>query len=233
LASSLYFFRWRSWFVNDPLSHNRATRIPAIPVRKAAEKINHLLVRLKQSTLGELPIQTGTTAERPTAVSLLVKKRRRWTLLLWLAFFMNYVPLYFLVSWIPKIVMDSGLPLEHGIYAGVALNAGGLLGILIMGYFPDALGLRSFIRHFFLIAAICMIVFAFSPSQVGFLLTITFLLGLFISGGLVGLYMVSARIYPTEIRSAGVGWGIGPDVLVRLSVHISVAYGSVYSGRRH
>jgi hypothetical protein len=35
------------------------------------------------------------------------------------------------------------------------------------------------------------------------------LLGFGIQGGFVGLYAVSARIYPTEFRTTGVGWSIG------------------------
>ena len=34
-------------------------------------------------------------------------------------------------------------------------------------------------------------------------------LGFTIQGGFVGLYSVAARIYPTEFRTTGVGWGIG------------------------
>jgi MFS family permease len=35
------------------------------------------------------------------------------------------------------------------------------------------------------------------------------LIGFGMQGGFVGLYAVSARLYPTEIRNTGIGWGIG------------------------
>lgn len=35
------------------------------------------------------------------------------------------------------------------------------------------------------------------------------LLGFGIQGGFVGLYTVAARLYPTSVRSTGVGWAIG------------------------
>jgi MFS family permease len=30
-----------------------------------------------------------------------------------------------------------------------------------------------------------------------------------VQGGFVGFYSVAARLYPTEIRNTGIGWGIG------------------------
>ena len=35
------------------------------------------------------------------------------------------------------------------------------------------------------------------------------LIGFGMQGGFVGLYAVAARLYPTEIRNTGIGWGIG------------------------
>jgi MFS family permease len=40
-------------------------------------------------------------------------------------------------------------------------------------------------------------------------LLLVFLLMFFVQGAFTGLYAVAARIYPTEIRTTGVGWAIG------------------------
>ena len=53
------------------------------------------------------------------------------------------------------------------------------------------------------------------------------LLGFGIQGGFVGLYAVSARIYPTEFRTTGVGWSIG---IGRLGGIIGPAIGGVLIG---
>jgi len=35
------------------------------------------------------------------------------------------------------------------------------------------------------------------------------LIGFTIQGGFVGLYAMAARIYPTQVRTTGIGWAIG------------------------
>ena len=52
-----------------------------------------------------------------------------------------------------------------------------------------------------------MMLFGFFSGS--FLLLLFCLIGFGIQGGFIGLYAVAARIYPTEIRSTGIGWAIG------------------------
>jgi MFS family permease len=122
---------------------------------------------------------------------------------------MTFMTLYFIYSWIPKIIVDSGLSLEKGIYTSIALNVGAIVGVTSLGYFSDKYGLARMTLIFLLGAATAMIVFAFSPSIIALLLAVTFFVGMFIQGGFGGLYSASARIYPTEVRTTGVGWAIG------------------------
>ena len=55
------------------------------------------------------------------------------TLKLWIAFFSAFMCLYYLISWIPKMVNDMGLSIELGIYSGVIFNVGAFLGIITQG----------------------------------------------------------------------------------------------------
>ena len=48
--------------------------------------------------------------------------------------FFAFVCLYYLISWIPKIVTDLGLSQELGIYSGTMFNVGAFLGIITQGY---------------------------------------------------------------------------------------------------
>ena len=40
-------------------------------------------------------------------------------------------------------------------------------------------------------------------------MTLILLIGILQQGGFTGLYGTAAKIYPTEIRSTGIGWAIG------------------------
>ena len=54
-----------------------------------------------------------------------------------------------------------------------------------------------------------MVVFAAAPNQEGLLLTLTFIVGVLQQGGFTGLYAVAAKVYPTSIRTTGIGFAIG------------------------
>ena len=177
--------------------------------RNALQKCNRILAGLQQPELAEMPVIDKSKQVRPSVTSLLTVDQRNATIRLWLAFFMTFMSLYFLLSWIPKIVVDAGLTLEKGIYAGIAINLGAVFGVLILGYVSDKKGLRPLIFWFLLLGAISMIAFGFSPAIIGLLLILSFLIGFFVDGGFIGLYAVAARIYPTEIRTTGIGWAIG------------------------
>ena len=61
---------------------------------------------------------------------------------------------------------------------------------------------------FLAIGTACMIAFPHVPSA-NSLLMLSAVMGFFVLGGFIGLYSVAARLYPTSIRAAGIGWGAG------------------------
>jgi benzoate transport len=175
---------------------------------KALVKLNRVLLRLDLPVMPGLP-QVEAEPEAPSVRSLLVHQRRKATLQLWSTFFLCFGTLYFLLSWIPKLLVDSGLPLEQAIYAGIAFNLGGVVGNIAVAGAAGKFGLQRGVLYFNFSAALGMLVFALVPLELGYMLALTALIGLFQQGGFVGFYMVAARMYPAEIRTTGVGWGIG------------------------
>ncbi len=175
--------------------------------RNALRRVNAILRKMKADTLEHLPAQRQAT--RAGSVSMLFAPRFQFrTLLLWLAFFMAFATLYFLLSWIPKLTTEAGMPERFGIYSGTVFNLGAFFGILVLGGFAVGIGLRKTIFVFLCSAAILMALFGFFSGS--FLVLVMFgLIGFSMQAGFVGLYPVAARIYPTEIRSTGIGWAIG------------------------
>ncbi len=174
----------------------------------ALEKINRILSRMGWPVLSAIP-EAVAEVVRPSVKRLLTPEYRNWTLLLWCGFFMAFLTLYFLFSWVPKITVDAGLSVDKGIYIGTALNFGAFLGGALLGYLSDRFGVRPLIIVFFTGGVIFMVAFGFAPAQVVLLLTLAFVLGFCVLGGFVGFYISAARLYPTEIRTTGVGWSIG------------------------
>jgi benzoate transport len=175
---------------------------------KALDKINRILRSLEQAPLDALPPAPATVTSG-SVMALLTTARRNNTLRLWLAFFLNSLTVYFIFSWVPKIVVDAGLPLEQGILAGLMVNAGAVIGIPTLGYLSGTRGLRPLILTFLLLGTGCVGLYGFVGQSVPLLLSVGFLIGFFVMGGFIGLYAVAARIYPTELRTTGIGWTIG------------------------
>ena len=175
---------------------------------KALDRINRILHGLEHAPLDALPPAPATETSGGV-MALLTTARRNNTLRLWLAFMLNSLTVYFIFSWVPKIVVDAGLPLEQGILAGLMVNAGAVIGIPTLGYLSGTRGLRPLILTFLLLGTGCVGLYGFVGQSVPLLLSVGFLIGFFVMGGFIGLYAVAARIYPTELRTTGIGWTIG------------------------
>ena len=170
----------------------------------ALEKANAILGKMNRETLTTLPSLSIETVEKPSIKSLLTPERKLSTLQLWLALFMAFASLYFLTTWIPKLASSAGLSMELAIYAGTVFNLGSWVGIMTQGYLSSRFGLRRTIFGFLAATAVLMVIFGFFKGS-SLVLVLFSLIGFGVQGGFVGMYAVAARLYPTEIRSTGVG----------------------------
>ena len=175
--------------------------------KNALSRVNLILKKLDFSKIDFLPSKINIGSKTPVN-SLFQTKYIDSTIKLWTAFFFSFACLYFLISWIPKMVTELGLSLELGIYSGTVFNIGAFFGIVTQGYFSSKFGLKKIISIFLIFTFLIMTqIQHFFGSD--WMLLIFGALGFTIQGGFVGLYSVAARIYPTEFRTTGVGWGIG------------------------
>ena len=163
-------------------------------------------------SLGELPTTIDTSAGRTSLfpiAELFRHGRAAVTVLLWLAYFMNLLVLYTVVSWLPALLKASGFPNSAGVTAITLFGAGGVIGSLIQG--PLA---RRFPPHKVLaceFAVFVAFVFTLASAQLALPLVTfaSFGIGWAIQGAQAGLNIYAATIYPTYIRSTGIGWGLG------------------------
>lgn len=181
----------------------------------ALARANAILRRLGRQPLPALP-EVGTVALATTRpgflagmLQLLQREHINKTLTLWAAFLMCFSTLYFLMSWIPQLVEASGFDAAVGREAYFLFNLGGVLGIYLIGWLSTRFMLTSLICYLSVAAAVAMVVFAVAPAERNLLLALTLLIGILQQGGFTGLYSAAAKVYPTNIRSTGIGWGIG------------------------
>ena len=173
----------------------------------AISRINKIFDKLKIANIKALPVYKKNNNQ--IAINELLNKQYiAPTLKLWIAFFSAFVCLYYLISWIPKLVTDLGLSMELGIYSGIIFNVGAFLGIITQGYLSSKFGLKRVISTFMILTCVLMTLIRYFIDS-DLMLFIFGVMGFTIQGGFVGLYAFAARIYPIEFRTTGIGWGIG------------------------
>ncbi|MCP3472273.1 MFS transporter [Bradyrhizobium sp. CCGUVB1N3] len=178
----------------------------------ADEQIASLLVRLDPAispSAASRYVMHGSKASGFPVTKLLGEGRASMTVLLWIAFFMNLLVMYFLVNWMPSLLKASGLPLNIAILSTAVLNAGGVVGAIVLGRFVDRLDPYLVLGGAYSASALFIAGIAFGSANVWTLMTSTFLAGFGVVGAQIGMNALAAGLYPTEIRSTGVGWALG------------------------
>ena len=179
----------------------------------ALEKINKILLKLNAPSISELPPSNNDSEVTISMIGnmrmLLSPKFRRLSLMLWTSFFCAFGTLYFLMSWIPKLMENAGYDMAVGRDAFLLFNLGGVIGIYLLGILSVKWKLTNLILNLSLVSAVSMIIFALVPNQLNILFILILVIGILQQSAFTGLYGVAAKAYPTEIRSTGVGWAIG------------------------
>lgn len=144
-----------------------------------------------------------------SVVRLFNDGRMMTTLLVWLAFFMNLLVMYFLINWLPTLVRNAGLSPSMAIFSTVLLNLGGAIGGVVLGRLIDRVGPFTVLSVAYAAAAIAILAIAAAGANSAILLFFVFIAGAGVIGAQIGMNALTAELYPTTIRSSGVGWALG------------------------
>jgi MFS transporter, AAHS family, 4-hydroxybenzoate transporter len=178
----------------------------------ADERIANLVAKLDPTVPRTAESRYVVHGPRTTGfpvTKLFQEGRAPMTALLWVAFFMNLLVMYFLVNWMPSLLKASGLPLNIAILSTAVLNAGGVIGAIVLSRFVDRLDPYLVLGCAYFASAIFIAGIAFGPANVLTLMISTFLAGFGVVGAQIGMNALAAGLYPTSIRATGVGWALG------------------------
>ncbi len=144
-----------------------------------------------------------------TVRHLMTEGRAINTALLWITFFCNLLVIYYLNSWLPLVLRESGVPLGSALSLAGALSWGGIVSTLILGPVVDRLGATGVVTVLYLFAAVFVFAIGLAGSSVPMLAVTIIGCGACVIGGQSFINVLSAVLYPTSIRSTGVGWALG------------------------
>jgi MFS transporter, AAHS family, 4-hydroxybenzoate transporter len=131
------------------------------------------------------------------------------TVLLWVAFFMNFLLLFFVFNWLPPLMQQAGFSIQRAIVATVVFNLGGIIGGIALGRLMDKFGNYGVVGLAYAFGAIFVGAIGFLGFSVPLLMVSILLAGFCSVGSQVCGNALAAGLYPTAVRSTGVGWAYG------------------------
>lgn len=216
----LVYFDWRSifvfgtgltalfiplvWFLLPESISYLSTKRPD----GALDRINKTLRNMGHSVIDALP-QRHSKARESGIAELFKPGLARTTVLLTTAYFAHIMTFYFIIKWIPKLVVDMGYaaPLAGSVL--VWFNLGGLTGSIIFGILTRRFSLRGLLIGALVIASAAVVFFGQGQGSLAQLSLVAAIGGLFTNGAVVGLYAFFAQSFPTNVRAGGTGFAIG------------------------
>ncbi|SDH47491.1 MFS transporter, AAHS family, benzoate transport protein [Planococcus glaciei] len=181
-------------------------------------------------------IASNEEKESGSPVTALFKnKRALGTAMIWIAFFMCILMINGLTTWLPNLMFSAGYALNSSLSFVIALNAGSVIGTLILGTLADKFGVKKVLVPMFVMASVCLMLLGFKNNMIVLYLLIG-ITGACTIGAQNLSYSFVSQYYPSLIRSTGVGFAsavgriggiIGPifgGVLVSLSLSLQMNF---------
>jgi len=178
-----------------------------------SRKITKLLARISPENAAA-PAGFSAAAQQKVHEGVPVRQlftegRSAGTILLWIPNFMNLLLMYFLISWLPTLLTESGMSVSAGVVAISFYNFGGVVGSFVEGWLINRFGACLILPAEFGLCALFIGSLAAVSGSFTLVIAIAFILGFQVTGAQAGLNVSSARFYPTSIRATGVGWSLG------------------------
>jgi MFS transporter, AAHS family, 4-hydroxybenzoate transporter len=149
-------------------------------------------------------------AQRSPVATLFTQRRAIGTVLVWIAYFMNLLAVYFLLSWLPVLFEQVGLSQQMAVAATAVFALGGFIGGITLGMLIDRRGhAHRILAVGYLLAAAFAVIASLTANITPVLLIAIFLAGFGVIGCQGGISAAAASMYPTTARGTGVGWAAG------------------------
>ena len=172
------------------------------------ERVSAVLRRLGHPAVAGLPAPSAD-APRARLSQLFTPSLARTSVLLTLSYFAHIMTFYFILKWIPKIVVDMGFAPSTAGGVLVWANVGGLIGALALSALTQRVGVRALVIAAMLLSAAMVTVFGQGQADLARLSLIAGIAGMCTNAAVVGLYAMVAQSFPTAVRAGGTGFVIG------------------------
>ncbi|MEZ0242862.1 MAG: MFS transporter, partial [Sphingomonas sp.] len=219
-AVLLQYYGWQSVFVFGAVAS--ACFIPIVLLaapesiafllhkrpRNALERINGLLARMGHAPVESLPDAPAAKRQAPVA-DLFSPALARTTIALTLAYLTHIMTFYFILKWIPKIVVDMGYAPSAAAGVLVWCSTGGATGALLLGLLTARVRVLPLTIVAMVASVALVVMFGRGGSDLTRLSMVAAAAGFATNAGVVGLYALVAQGFPTGLRATATGFVIG------------------------
>jgi benzoate transport len=191
------------WLVPESVAFLDRRRAPG-----ALEQINRILARFGHAAASTLsaPHPQG---ERRSLADIFKPALLATTVLVTFAYFAHITSFYFIVKWVPKIVVDMGFAPQAAAGVLTWVSLGGAIGGAIFGLIATRIGLRPLTVITLLAGSLMIAWFGRGAPDLDSLKSTLAVTGLFTNAAIAGFYLLFARVFPTHVRATGTGFAIG------------------------
>ncbi len=174
----------------------------------ALQAINRILTRFGHESMPQLTPDTAESVQR-SVMDILKPGLIVSTLLITLGYFAHVVSFYFIIKWVPKLVVDMGFAPKAAAGVLTWANVGGATGVVIFGLIATRVSLKALTLVTLLGSSAMVIWFGRGAHTLASLSSAVAIAGVFTNAGIGGYYLLFARVFPTHVRATGTGFAIG------------------------
>ena len=174
----------------------------------ALEKVNRTMQRMGHAPVAALPVIAPETRHRSIG-DIFSPVLIATTIIVTLAYFFHIMTFYFVLKWVPKIVVNMGFPPSAGAHVVTWVNIGGATGGAILGLLGLRFGMKPLTIIVMILSAVTVMNFGYSPADLDRLSWAAAAAGFCTNAAIVGMYSIFAQAFPTHVRAFGTGFAIG------------------------
>jgi len=174
----------------------------------ALETINRTLKRMGHATIAALPVISAEVRKRSVA-DIFGPGLIAITVLVTAGYFFHITTFYFIIKWVPKIVVDMGFAPSAAAGVLVWANVGGATGGAVLGLLALRFGITQLTIIVMILSTVMVTVFGHSAPDLFYLSLVCALAGFFTNAAIVGMYAIFAQAFPTHVRASGTGFAVG------------------------
>ncbi len=169
--------------------------------RRALDRLNQILAWLKITPIDVLPMKANTRQNEPGSGKI-AALQQGWPV--YAGYFLFMSLFYFLLSWLPKLLVDAGQSEHLGNIALTAVNAGGIVGVLTIGAFTPWFGVKRLTVALLVVTGAGMVLLGMAASNATAIIVLAVPLGIAAYASIVGLFSIAAAAFPAAVRVTGI-----------------------------